>query len=132
MFAAHEVPNPTEVHMERWGTNPFHYGTQSTWPIPANVPSDSLHRIQAHVGRIFFANDAAHDQFLGTTAGTILASEISTARIIGCLLGEDCSEYKPRENSDDKHDVLYGCVKMPKKHGKTRKENAPENNILLP
>ena len=129
MFGEERVSNLEDFYMERWASDPLHYGLFSTWPVPANVPADTSQRLAAKVGRIFFANQAS-DANIGMTSGTIGASVRAMEQLTSCIRGEECQDYRPTMDArwDNKDDQLYDCVLIPKKPGKTRKVQANINN----
>ena len=138
MFGEGNVPDPDEIFMERWMSNPLHRGSHSTWPIPANEPIDGMQRLQAHVGNVFFANDAT-TPYIGSVTSDIVSSEIAMAQMMSCMQGDECEEYEPgvRGGPDRgpgrEDNVLYGCIRSPKSPGKTRKQSPPEiEDIQLP
>lgn len=95
MFGSANVPEIVEFHFERWATNPLHYGSFSTWPVGADTPVDAMQRIQAHVGRIYFAQDAG-DKAIGTVSGSVSAGEKAARNIMACLRGRQCPPpYRP-------------------------------------
>ena len=95
MFGSSVVPNIQELYFERWATNPLHYGSFSTWPVGADRPADARERLAAHVGRVFFAQDAT-DTAIGTVSGSVSAGERAAKQIIRCVNGRNCPRaYKP-------------------------------------
>lgn len=75
-----------EFYFERWATNPFHYGSFSTWPVGADSPVDAMERLQGAVGRLHFAQDAT-DVAIGTVSGSVTAGEREARKIIACMSG---------------------------------------------
>ena len=125
MFGDANVPDPDEIFMERWMSNPLHRGSHSTWPIPANEPVDGMQRLQAHVGKVFFANDAT-TPFIGTVTSEIASREIAMAQMLSCLQGDECEEYEPVGRGGREDNVVYGCLTgIQKSPGKMRKVQSP-------
>ena len=141
MFGADTVTTLEDIHVERWASDPFHYGLFSTWPIPANAPGDSMRRLAGKVGKVFFVNHAS-DPFIGMTSGNFGAVGTVMQLLPAYLRGEVCPQYEPDMSVNFgvrmENDKLYTCigVRVPKGEGKTRKgQSSPDDdddNFALP
>ncbi|XP_072046958.1 uncharacterized protein [Amphiura filiformis] len=127
MYGEENVSELEDIYFKRWASDPFHYGTFTTWPIPAQVPEDAHDRLAAKFGHVYFADDAESEKDIGRLSGTLEATKTAMEKMIRCdeVEGGNCpDEYKVTpymecEQKDGRE--LYGCVLIEKKEGKTRK-----------
>ena len=124
MYGEENVSDLLEIHFERLATDPFHHGTFTHWPVPADVPVDAQERLAANVGRVFFSEQSSSDS-LGFSVGDIQAATETVIKMLSCRAGEECEEYEEtpywpqQECAEEKGDRR--CLMWQKK-SKTRKD----------
>lgn len=121
MYGEENVSELEEIKYDHVTGAP-HYGTFETWPVDVTNPPDLHRRMGARVGKVFFADQAGSEVHLGRQLGGEEEAERVVGEILECMKGECPPEYSPvpyLQCTDDSD--LYGCVKVLKKEGKTRK-----------
>jgi len=127
MYGEENVSELEEIKYSLLINNPNFYGDFSTYPVPANIPQDLHQRMGARVDRVFFADETASAVNIGRQIGNEEEAERAVDEIMECIAGECAAEYEPTPYwgmpQCEKEDggELYGCVKILKKEGKTRK-----------
>ena len=132
LYGDDNVSDLEEFYFRRWGTDPFHYGLFTTWPVPAYFSETVTQRLASKVGRVFFAQEAGTGAE-GTELAKFAASDAAVEQLLRCVNEGDCEDgFEPAEGGEggeggqegedeDDDDELYGCVRVLKKEGKTRK-----------
>ena len=86
MFGAVNVPEPEEVIVKRWKQDPFARGSYSIYP------TNSRRRDRRNLGnsinnKIYFAGEAVHLNYWGTTHGALLSGMKAAEEVISVLQG---------------------------------------------
>ena len=93
MYGKH-IPKPTEIHFERWLTNPFYYGAFA-YRSYGHIEGD-IEALGAPLGNLFFGGEA-HAEYTGFVHGAYLNGIQRANEILKCLHkcidGSGCSNY---------------------------------------
>lgn len=79
--------------MSRFSTDENLYGNFASWPI-GTVPADSMTRLTAPVGRVYFAPEDAGSEYIGIPFGSIKNGQAVAEAVAACDNGM-CDEYVP-------------------------------------
>ncbi|XP_077984537.1 uncharacterized protein LOC144439142 [Glandiceps talaboti] len=88
------IPDPTHIHVSKWGTDPLQFGAYSNWPVEVSL--ESFRRLQAAVGKLYFAGEATHERYNGYLQGGLLSGQDRANDIINCING-NCVDFVVRE-----------------------------------
>ncbi|KAI8894912.1 hypothetical protein BC833DRAFT_530040 [Globomyces pollinis-pini] len=96
MYPGKNIPRPTEIHVPRWGINPFFFGSFSNWPIGMSI--ESWKNLVAPLNnRVFFGGEMASVESYGYVHGGYQAGINTGLDIIACIKGK-CKKKKSYPN----------------------------------
>ncbi|XP_077986125.1 uncharacterized protein LOC144440613 [Glandiceps talaboti] len=94
------IPDPTHIHVSKWGTDPLQFGAFSNWPV--EVSMESFRRLQAAVGKLYFAGEGTHERYNGYLQGALLSGQDRANDVIDCMNGA-CTAFVFKESK-------FGCL----------------------
>ena len=75
-----DIPSPTATLLTKWHTDPFTYGSYSTFSLNGGL--QDCDRLAEPIGdRLFFAGEATYGKYLGSVHGAYLSGEREANRI---------------------------------------------------
>ncbi|XP_070578791.1 uncharacterized protein [Ptychodera flava] len=86
-----DIPDASDILVSKWGIDPLHYGSYSNWPV--EVSMESFVRLQAPVGKLYFAGEATHERYNGYLQGALLTGQDRADDILRCMDGS-CYEHE--------------------------------------
>ncbi|KAI9316447.1 amine oxidase [Dichotomocladium elegans] len=90
------IPEPTEILVPRWHSNPLFRGTYSNWPI-GELEQHHINMKAPLLNRVFFAGEAMSREFYGFLQGSWFTGAEAAASIKQCSSKHGCprAEYFP-------------------------------------
>ena len=82
-FPKADIPEPEDVLVTMWKTDPLYHGTYSNKPVGVN--KYTYRRLSAPVGRLFFTGEANHPDYSGFLHGAYLAGTDTGKKVAEAL-----------------------------------------------
>lgn len=94
MYGDH-IPEPTEILVPRWHSNPLFRGSYSNWPI-GELSQHHVNMKAPLLNRVFFAGEAMSTDFYGFLQGAWFSGADTAYQVIQCIQ-DKCpkAEYYP-------------------------------------
>ena len=93
MFGLDSPPRATEFRVVTdWIHNPLTMGAYSNWPV--EISQECFLKLQARVGPLFFGGEHTDDMYGGWVYGALHSGEREATKILSCMHGNECPEYK--------------------------------------
>lgn len=85
MFNNDSIPDPTDILVPKWGSDPFFYGSYSNWPI--DVDDEDFEVLRSPVGRLFFSGEHTHRRYNGYVHGAFLSGIEAANAVLADIAG---------------------------------------------
>ena len=95
MYPNISIPEPTELYVSRFSQNPYIRGSYSN-AVVGSVSAD-FENLLGRLGDLFFAGEAADEEYWGYLQGGYLTALRQAKVILNCLKEKECPDYKPKE-----------------------------------
>ena len=84
-----------ELYVSRFSQNPYIRGSYSNAVV--GTASADFENLLGRLGDLFFAGEAAAEEYWGYLQGGYLTGLKQAKVILSCLKGKECPEYEPKE-----------------------------------
>lgn len=80
-----DIPNPGKVHVTKWGSDEFSYGSYSYNKVKIKFPKDRKNLAKPIQKRLYFSGEATHSKYFGTSHGAYLAGQAVAKKVANAL-----------------------------------------------